>query len=330
MTSAKICVRLDGAVVESIDSLKFMKASLRYRMDFMTIGLDVSVVSRVSREALQEFLNGCQGKAMNLAPANANQILALCEEWNTPKLKREVEAFMAAHERDMIVDFILERKNLGQATHDLELTLHEQFVDLCRDEKYEQLQRLGVSLLLRIFEMNERSLVREHLHDVFGFIVSCLRNESIGSVASVFFSGAKFSDFSAEEKHALLHEPAMDFSFLNCGTFASIVEYDSVVSKYQMLLEESEQLRALQSKEIAELKAENAAMREEMRDMFEHFKVVLNSRIDSETKTQSELEKQTTAMLSLATRVRRLEERQGIKAKLDIPVEVLGKPAAKS
>ena len=249
-------VKFRGRVFRRVDSFAFMMQSMRYRREHTILGGEIVIEADVDERNLGLFLDACQGTSIEIETEGAPDVLLLCEEWDVRGLKEKVEAFVNEHKEEMLIKMIGRNLQRGGNVGMFEQQLFKEFVGLCKKGHERELMELGVPVLARVFAMNRNELVREHLHDVFGFIVACLRYKAIGSVASVFFHGASFADFTAKEREILLDEPAMDFACLNMEKFKEITQYSAVIAKYQLLLEESEKIRAEQLLEIKELRSE--------------------------------------------------------------------------
>ena len=256
MEEQNLRVKVRGRVFRCVDSFAFMMQSMRYRREHTVLGGEIVIMADVDERNLGMFLDACQGASIEIGSECVPDLELLCEEWDVRGLKAKVDEFVSDHKEEMLIRMIGRNLRRGGNVRALEKQLFTEFVGLCKKGHDQELRELGVPVLARVFAMNENELVRKHLHDVFRFIVGCLRCKRIGSVASVFFHGASFADFTAQEREILLDEPAMDFACLNAEKFKEITQYSSVVAKYQLLLEESEKIRATQLAEIKELRSE--------------------------------------------------------------------------
>lgn len=250
----RLAVVLGAQSVGSVDSFQLMTKSLRYRCGHVAVGGVLRIESPVAVASLLEFLGDCEGTPATITTTNVTDLLLLCNEWNVPDLKSRVEEFLGSHEEEMVIQCIAACLKQGSNTRAFEEKLHQYFLTLCSKGLYKDLADLGMPVLHRVFQMDNRSLIREHLHDVFDFIMSCF--DVFGSATSILLSGVRLEDLTSDERQRLLIEDRMDFSCLVAPSFKTCIEAESVASKYHILFEESEKARIEQSKEIEELKTQ--------------------------------------------------------------------------
>ena len=230
---------LNGSEVGSMPVFRFMRASNKYRTIYRDIGWRVVVESPVEPNSVAEFVKGINHEPSNVNEGNVLDLLCLCEEWKAGgRIKKLIRAFF---ERESTTpNTVLHlystsvEKGLEIGTF-LEEKIHGCFLSLCQRRNYKQLQDLGIQALLRIFAVNDRSLVREHVHEVFDFVMSCFCNKRIGPLASALLLGVTFSELSPEERVRLLAEERMDFQMLNREQAVERVDIESRISRNHML-----------------------------------------------------------------------------------------------
>lgn len=262
--SGDLPIVFNGDVIAHADSYTFMGHSVRYKLNHRSITGPLVIETPVDPASLAEFIHGCEGKEMKITSSNVCDLFALCTEWDTPKLMDQVMTFIDTSE-GILPRVIANLSTRGINVTTLEDKLHDNFVSLCNEDSYKDLMSVGVPILARIFEKNENELVSEHLHDVFGFILFCLKPENLGNVASVFLSGVNFSALTTQERQSLLAERTADFSFMNGSQMESDVEHESSIAKYRVLQETL-------LNELNAMKDENRAFQQKMLQEFSSFR----------------------------------------------------------
>ena len=231
---------LNGNDVGSIPVFLFSKASRKYERICRQIEGRAVLASPVEAKSVGEFIECCMKKPLNVDEGNVLDLLALCEEWEVHRrIKKPVRAFFESTTPNTVLRLYATSVEKGlEIGKFLEEKIHGCMLSLCEQRSYKELQDLGIQALLRIFDMKDRSLVREHVHEVFDFVMSCFRNEKIGSLASALFLGITFSELSPEERIRLLAEERMDFQVLNREEAVASLDVKSVVSRNQVLVQD--------------------------------------------------------------------------------------------
>ena len=154
----------------------------------------VRIESDVSETAVRQFIEGCQQRQVVLSPGIVDNLFLLCEEWEAERFEAAIENYMSIHSSERVIDFILRRQEKLRSTADLESVLFKTFEHHISNER---LLSVGLPLLYRVFSMEDHYLVRNRIHNIFGFLIKCLH--SFGSIASVLFSGLSFDDLNEKE-----------------------------------------------------------------------------------------------------------------------------------
>lgn len=201
----------------------------------------IDIQPLVAPASVKEFISICNGHQMNLTLQNILDLHLLFEDWQITHLLEAANRYIEQHPEllpEMISRSISQQRN----TTDLEILLRRHFVELCRVEASQAaLRNLGIPVLMRLFD--DQELLRHHLHDVFPFLLSCLRDQNIGRVASMLFRGIRIDALTDEEIDQLSGESNMDFGQLNRGYFDLVKENRSLRRICQELREAMQQQR---------------------------------------------------------------------------------------
>ena len=205
-----------GNHVGTIDKQWFGRNSQKYfNMLLSQDATDrIDIQSDVASTSVNEFIAICNGQAMNLTLANILDLHLLFDDWQLTALLDAANQYMGQHP-ELLPERIRRNMSQGRSTAALEDLLHQHFVRLCHDEMaHAALRNLGFHLLARVFAANNHELLRNHIHEVFPFLLSCLQDQEIGGVASMLFDGVRIADLTDDEIRQLAGERKMDFSVL--------------------------------------------------------------------------------------------------------------------
>ena len=249
-----------GNKMGTIDKLWFGQNSQRYLQ--MLLSRDapnrIEIQAPVTPASVQEFISVCNGHQMNLTLGNVLDLHLLLEDWQIPPLLETANQYIERYPQ-LLPERISRGISQQRSTDGLEVLLRRHFVELCRVEaSHAALRNLGIGVLMRVFEANNHELVRCHLHDVFPFLLSCLRDQKIGSLASMLFHGTMIDALTDEEIDQLSSEKNMDFDGLNRGYFDLVKESRSL----RRMCKELREVMQQQRQEIQSLRADVNALKQ--------------------------------------------------------------------
>ena len=235
-----------GTTMGTIGKVWFAQNSQRY----VTMLLSQNAPNRIDIEddvapaSVNEFIGICNGRQMNLTLDNVLDLHLLLEDWQIRPLLEAANQYIGQHP-ELLPERISRSISQQRSTADLEVLLRQHFVELCRDEALQAaLRNLGVQLLVRVFEANDYELLRRHIHQVFPFLMSCLRDREIGRVASMLCTGLRIDDLTDEEIEELAGERNVDIDGLPREYLHLVKENRSLRRTCRELCEEMQRLRA--------------------------------------------------------------------------------------
>ena len=174
----------------------------------------IDIEGDVSPSSVNDFINICNGGELKLTSNNALDLLFLSEDWQLTHILEAANQYFGQHP-ELLPEIIKHSMRQQRITVALEVLLRQHFVELCQDTAlHASLRALGIHLLVRVFEANNHELPCRHLHEIFPFLLSCLRDKNIGGLASMLFRGINMDDLTDDELEQLAGERNMDFSVL--------------------------------------------------------------------------------------------------------------------
>ena len=189
----------------------------------------IDIEGDVAPASVNEFISICNGSQMNLTLDNVLDLHLLLEYWQITPLLEVANRYFEQHPQ-LLPERISRSIRQQRSSADLEVLLRQHFVELCRDEALQAaLRNLGIQLLVRVFQANDHELLRRHVHEMFPFLMSCFRDQKIGSVASILCTGLKIDDLTDNEIEELAGERN--------------VEIDGMPRAYINLVKENRSLR---------------------------------------------------------------------------------------
>jgi hypothetical protein len=141
----------------------------------------VTIQSDVSSDSVVQFIEACQLRPYNLTVHNANELDLLCEEWDVPMLRRDIESFMSdsSHEVEILIPNLLFLYHHNKDTSAIEARLRSFVPSLLSSG---ELLELPFAILSRVLS---REWTESEAAGLFEFLLRCL--DRIGPVASLLF-----------------------------------------------------------------------------------------------------------------------------------------------
>ena len=172
----------------------------------------------VSDDVIASFRGCCDGEP-DITEDNFNDIWALAEEWELRGLMEQCSTFADDYFEDAetvglrVLTAICHRIELMGETAALENILHGKlplFANEIRgnDDMCDLVNLIDFALILRVFERNNCSLGREHLEEVFSFMLLCL--DLYPDCGSLLFENADLSRLNQRQMTELLRNDKLD------------------------------------------------------------------------------------------------------------------------
>jgi hypothetical protein len=186
---------------------------------------DYQVISSVSSDSIRAFLDACQSPFRpppTITCDNALDLLALCDEFQTPAFRGEVQAFIQFHGPRMIIPGIKRGLEDGTAMTDLETQLREQLIAFLADPA---LETLPFPCLARVFALQKR-LPNEDFDRIFEYCLSLF--DKYAQSASVLFRGLDIWHCNPDQIYALQARPNFPWCFLADSLSVRFMEVSSM------------------------------------------------------------------------------------------------------
>ena len=168
----------------------------------------VTISSTISRKTFDLFVCHCQGKAIDIPLECLVDMIRLTDELNMDELRGAINNFRKSENNSkyfLALD-ILESPP-PQNIDALEEQLADSFLLQVQNPIFlSYVSDLGLDLIKKVFARNDHELVREHIHEVFDFMILCV-DKHFGNDAAVLFEKVAMSDLNVFETFALLSYP---------------------------------------------------------------------------------------------------------------------------
>lgn len=207
-------------------------------------------------ESINDFINYCQNKEINLTKINVPYIYKLAKKFIVPSLTKATEDFIASNKKEFVFEYLIMSKDHNEfETNKYEEMISDDLIDYAKDGK---LLTLPIPILHRIitkyqlkFHDNSNSEIPS---EIIEFLFRCLDN--FGKQSSVLFSNFDFGQMNGKVVSRLFkdYSEIFDFHFINSDLLKSIYQKGN-----ELIKRESEMMT-----EMAAIKAENEILRKQI------------------------------------------------------------------
>ena len=228
-----------GDEVAKIDASLFAHYSERFHNElFVTCernGLTpVVITSQVERDVLLQFVKICNGVKVEVQESKGLDLLALAEEWEVTELVR----ILNESSDEILIASLVKSLECGKDTRVLEALLHDQFIRICKKECFQNnVLKIGLRVLHRVFSMNDGDLVRDHFSEVFPFLRQCV-DKHFGTCASVLFAGTDVTHRSLDQLRWMETSKNFDHGFITTWPLKLIMEKRITIERYKQMISE--------------------------------------------------------------------------------------------
>jgi hypothetical protein len=182
-----VCSRLFGAFCNRfLDYLRTSRSS------------PFEIISNVSTNTVQTFLDACQMREYEITPSNATDLLVLARDLGADSIAQDIELFISdpSISHDLLLPAIQSLTRRGQATGELEARLRSDFLDYLEDPL---LFQLPPNLLRRVIDFPSRN--GPALRAVFRFVLHYI--DRIGKSGGLLLSGLDLTQLDSEDFESL-------------------------------------------------------------------------------------------------------------------------------
>ena len=228
-----------GDEVAKIDASLFAHYSERFHNElFVTCernGLTpVVITSQVERDVLLQFVKICNGVKVEVQESKGLDLLALAEEWEVTELVR----ILNESSDEILIASLVKWLENGKETRVLEARLHNEFIGICKKECFqENILKIGLPVLHRVFSMCDCDLVRDHFSEVFPFLQQCV-DEHFGTCASVLFTGTDARQLKLDQLSWMETSKNFDHGFITKWPLKVIIDQRIKIERYEQMISE--------------------------------------------------------------------------------------------
>ena len=117
-------------------------------------------------------------------------------------------------------------------------SLHNEFIGICKKECFqENILRIGLPVLYRVFSMGDCDLVRDHFSEVFPFLQQCV-DEHFGTCASVLFTGTDARQLKLDQLSWMETSKNFDHGFITKWPLKVIIDQRIKIERYEQMISE--------------------------------------------------------------------------------------------
>ena len=228
-----------GAEVGKIDACLFAHYSKRFHKELFincerSVLSPVVITSHVERDVVVQFVDACNGVKVEVQQSNALDLLALAEEWEVTELVR----ILNESSDEILIASLVKWLENGKETRVLESRLHNEFIGICKKECFqENILRIGLPVLYRVFSMGDCDLVRDHFSEVFPFLQQCV-DEHFGTCASVLFTGTDARQLKLDQLSWMETSKNFDHGFITKWPLKVIIDQRIKIERYEQMISE--------------------------------------------------------------------------------------------
>ena len=177
----------------------------------------------VSDDVTADFTRYCDGEDLVINEGNFNDLWALAEEWDMSDLIKKCKKFANTYFEDddtvglRVLTAICHRIELMGETAAFEKILHEKLPLFANEipedkEMCDLVDLIDFAVIVRVFQRNNCSLARDHLEEVFPFMLYCL--DLFPGCGSMLFENADLRKLDQRQMTELLRNDKLDHHYL--------------------------------------------------------------------------------------------------------------------